>query len=135
MRFLLAFALVALCLFPPTQASAESVCQGPPTTVAVTISSTGTTQLVALSGNTTIYVCSLLLTMNGTTPGIQFEYGTGTNCATGLQALTGVMAPTTGSVLQAGALVQFQTLPGNALCAVASGTTPSIQGYVTYVQR
>jgi hypothetical protein len=130
-----ALALVALCVAPPLAARADSVCQGAPASVSVNISSAATTQVVALSGSTVVYVCSFFLSVNGTNPTVQFEYGTGSSCATSPVVLTGAIAPLTGSVITAGALVQFQTAPGNALCIVSAGTTPSIQGYVTYVQR
>ncbi len=101
------------------------------------INITASAQLVALSGTTTIYVCGVALTAAGTSPTVQFEYGTGTVCATGLTTLTGTFAPTAGSYLSYGASTGtvFKSAAGNALCAAVGGTTPSIQGVVTYVRQ
>lgn len=115
------------------------VCQNPTvakTHALVNISTATTTQLVALSGVTVVYVCNFTASVVGTTPTVLFETGTGSACGTGTASITGTFAPTTGSVLKAeGAGVQFQGAAGGALCVVSGGTTPSIQGYVVYVQQ
>jgi hypothetical protein len=118
--------------------TASDPCQSPAvvkSSVAVNIASATTTQLVALSGTTKVYVCGFSASMMGTTPAITFEYGTGTTCGTGTTALTGAFAPTAGSVLNIGqGGTAFAGIAGNALCAL-SGGTPSIQGVLTYVQQ
>jgi hypothetical protein len=97
---------------------------------------TASAQLIAASGSTSIYVCGFAATAAGTSPTLQFEYGTGTTCGTGTTVLTGAFAPTAGSFIGAlGAVTQFTVPSGSNLCAILGGTTPSVQGYLTYVQR
>lgn len=102
----------------------------------VAINATASAQLVALSGSTVVYVCGWNYTSAGTSPTTKFVYGTGTTCATGQVALTGTYAPTAGaqSIGGWGGTV-VQTAAGNALCVVVAGTSPSIQGVLTYVQK
>ena len=95
----------------------------------------GTTQLVAVSGTKATYVCNFQATVVGTTPTILFEYGTSTTCV-GTTALTGTMAIVTTSTVNMGYGGTIITAPAsNGLCLVAGGTTPSIQGVLTYVQQ
>lgn len=110
----------------------------------VNISSATTTQLVALSGTTSVYVCGYQLAAGaGTNPSIQFEYGTGASCGTGTTALTGAMATgvtvsttVAGPVFSAGPdATVLKTPSGNALCLVSGGTTPNWQGFISYVQQ
>jgi hypothetical protein len=111
-------------------------CDGNP--AAVNITTATTTQIVALSGTTKIHVCSYQFSVAGTTPTVTFEYGTGTNCATGLTAISGAIAPTSGSVINSavgGASgLAFVVPSGDALCILSGGTSPSIQGLITYAQ-
>ena len=105
--------------------------------VAVNISGTaGTTELVAPSGTKAVSACYFVATVVGTAPTILFEYGTSTAC-TGTTALTGTMAIPTTTILtmHAGGDTVFQTPASQGLCLVAGGTTPSIQGVLTYVQQ
>lgn len=116
----------------------------PKQSVAVNISTATTTQLVALSGQQTIYVCGFVLSMTGTTAAntVTFEYGTGATCGTGTTVLTG---PISSGILTAGATVVsyenglatvFKTIPGQALCILSTvATGPSIAGVVTFVQQ
>jgi hypothetical protein len=103
----------------------------------INVTSATTTQLVALSGTTKIYVCGFQASMGGTTPALTIEYGTGASCGTGTTALTGAMAPTAGSMLSVdpgGAIVT--TPAGQALCVLTAGTgSPSFQGVLTYIQQ
>jgi hypothetical protein len=108
--------------------------------IPINLSSAATTQLVALSGTTSIYVCGFVLTDTGVTTAttIQLEYGTGSTCGTGTTALTGTFAQsllTSAIVVNVAGGTQIKAPSGNALCAVVAGTTPSIQGYLTYVQQ
>lgn len=96
----------------------------------------GTTQLVAVSGTTSVYACGFQATVVGTTPTVLFEYGTSTDC-TGTHALTGTMAIVTTSTVNLGfgGSTVFKAPASQGLCLVAGGTTPSIQGVLTYVQQ
>lgn len=110
--------------------------------VAINISSATTTQLIALQPNTVIAVCGFLLSATGATTATtaQFEYGTGSSCGTGTTVLTGTMGATTAAspaviVFSPSGNAQFKIPAANALCLVSAGGTPSIQGYLTYVQQ
>lgn len=111
----------------------------------VNIITAATTQLVAPSGSTVIYVCSIALTVSQviTTPNtIQFISGTGGACAGGLLNRTGLIGdggvtagPPLVFVTGTGATI-FKTTGTQGLCAVtAIGATASFQGLVTYVQQ
>lgn len=102
----------------------------------VNIASATTTQIVALASGNFINVCAWALTVAGTAPSYQFEYGTGASCGTGTTVLTGTFLPTVGSFTAInGDVSLFRTAASNALCIVSAGTGPSIQGVVTYVQQ
>jgi hypothetical protein len=115
------------------------------TSAPINVTTATTTQLVAISGNATVYVCGVTMTIapSGTTADTAtFEYGTGANCGTGTTALTGALGAgdlttTTGllPVSFADPGTSFRTPPGNALCLLSAGTTVNIQGFVTYVQQ
>lgn len=110
----------------------------------INISSATTTQLVAISGSTAIYVCGFTVTINQiitTANTIQFEYGTSTNC-TGVNKLTGLFGAggiTAGLPIAVtygyGTGTIFTAPASNGLCALTAGTTPNIQGVLTYVQQ
>lgn len=113
--------------------------QSVPISIAATA---GTVQLVAISGTTAVYVCGFSAQITaGTTPTIQFEYGTGTTCGTGTTTLTGTYAPGAGTapatdpISFSGGYTIFKAPAGNAFCIVAGGTTPSVGGFVTFVQQ
>lgn len=110
----------------------------------IAISTATTTQLVALSGTTVVYLCGYQAVAGaGTNPSLQFVYGTGSSCATGLTSLTGAMA--TGVTVATGVPGPiFESSPGNtilktpagnALCVTTGGTTPNFQGWVSFVQQ
>lgn len=105
---------------------------------------------VAFTTNTTVilvtnaqgrrtYVCSINLTMtSGTTPTLAFQYGTGSTCGTGTVTLTGTMAlPTTsGTVVTFGnGSTLFYAEKNTDLCMVTGGTSPTGNGWITYVQE
>jgi len=102
--------------------------------VAISTSSSGDVQLVALSGSTVVYVCGYNVMANGTT-NVQFEYGTGSACGTGKTALTGAYPLTaqTGVSYGNGEGVVLQGAAGNALC-VNNSAAIAIAGVVTYTQ-
>lgn len=111
-------------------------CQSPSATlssVAGATSGTAAVQLVAISGTTKIYICSVNITgVSGTTPTFSLKYGTGTACATGGVTILGAWTTTANTVYTF--MQPFVTPAGQALCYLDTGTTP-IQNYaITYVQ-
>lgn len=117
----------------------------PKLSAVVNVTTATTTQLVALSGTTIIYVCDYNFTISQvvTTPNtIKFVYGTGASCGTGTVNLTGLFGD--GGVTAAAPIViassstgtTFKTAAGNALCVTtAIGATASFQGVITYLQQ
>lgn len=102
--------------------------------VPINISTSTTTQLVALSGSTSIYVTSEDVIAGGTGT-FQFVYGTGTACATGQQPLTGAYPLTAQAGLAKGdgAGTILKVPSGNALCAITVGAV-QYSGAVSYLQ-
>lgn len=102
--------------------------------VVVNVSTATTTQVIAAPAGKSIFVCSASVTVNGSTPTMQFEYGTGGTCGTGTTLLSGAFAPTAGSFMYMGANIGllFNVPITNGLCIISGGTTPSIQGLITY---
>lgn len=113
--------------------------------VAINAVAAGTTQLVALSGATRVYVCGVSMTIapSGTSADTAtFEYGTGASCGTGTTALTGAFGAGDLTTTAPPLFVTFadpgttiKTPPGNAFCLLSAGTTVNIQGVLTYVQQ
>lgn len=102
----------------------------------VVVNVTADAQLIALSGSTTIYVCGFSVSIAGTAPTFRLISGTGSVCATGLTGRTGAYAPLTGTYMPAGgAFTMTATAAGEALCMDVEGTSPSVQGVLTYVQQ
>ena len=105
------------------------------TTAAISTSTSGNVEVVALNGSDLIYVCGYSL-VAGAATAVQFIYGTGTACATGETDITGawsfaanggIQQPNTGAP-------QFAAVPaGNALCIENSGAN-AVQGHVSYVR-
>src|SRR5229473_3228551 len=112
----------------PCQSSAV-----PKSSVSISLAAAATTQLVAISGTQIVYVCNYSISTTGVTTAttVQFEYGTGALCATGLTALTGTFGQSLLTsaivVVDASSGTIFKTAAGNALCVVVAGTTPSVQ--------
>jgi len=94
-----------------------------------------TVQLVALSAGEKTVVTRWAVTASvaGT---FKFVYGTGTLCATGLTALTGAMnLAANGFAGSPGNLSPQFTVPsGNALCITGTGSSQSLNGYLSYSQ-
>lgn len=112
----------------------------------ITVTNTTAQEVVTASASKVIYVCGFSATIQGsaTTVGtLQFEYGTKTTngCDTGTATLTDVFQGNiTASVPTlitsgGGGFTQFSTAASNELCAVSTGTTISVKGYLTYVQQ
>lgn len=103
------------------------------------VNATATTQLVSLGTGVSVYVCGFSFTVAGSaTATAQLEYGTGATCGTGTTVLTGAYLGGTVPVLIVSPAVPgmiTKAASGNALCLVAGGATPSIQGVLTYVQQ
>lgn len=102
----------------------------------VVVNVTTSAQVIAALGATRIYVCGWTATVNGTAPSFKFIYGTGAVCVTGSTDLTGTFLPTVGSSSNYfPAMTAFRTPASQALCMTTGGTTPSVQGVLTFVQR
>lgn len=108
--------------------------KGTPASVPINVSTATTTQLVALSGSTKIYVTSFNVVAAGT-GNIEFVYGTGTACATGQNALTGNYNLTAQAGLAPGdGMAAVLVVPsGNALCVLTSAAV-QMSGSVSYQQ-
>lgn len=106
-------------------------------------SSSGTTQIVAPSGSTQVYICSFSL-IAGATAVVNVVGGTGASCTTGTPvAMFGSTTAASGASLAAnggltfgngGASVMRTTTAGHGVCVIQSGTT-ALAGGGTYVQQ
>lgn len=112
-------------------------CQNPSATLAMVAgqtSGTSSTQLIALSGSTKIYVCGITIQgISGTTPTFALRYGTATACATGTNTIIGTFTTTANATFVWGA--QFVTPAGQELCYIQTGTTPISNYAISYVQQ
>jgi hypothetical protein len=99
--------------------------------VAVSLSSSGLTQLIALSGSTVIRVEHVSVSFQSAV-NFQLEYGTGSNCGTGTTALTGVYESVVGVALDFD-LGTLNIPSGNALCANL-GASVTGGGLIVYAQ-
>lgn len=104
------------------------------TNAPISINTAVTTQVVAISGSTQIYICKVLLMAAGAT-NVTLEYGTGSLCATGLTTLTGAMplAAQAGWVEPMGFKPNYTTPAGQAFCIVNSAAV-QVSGSISYVQ-
>jgi hypothetical protein len=102
--------------------------------VPISISTSTTTQLVALAAGQPIYVLSWDVVTAGSGT-FQLVYGTGTSCATGQNTLTGAypMAAQTVITRGSGNGVILVVPAGNALCVVTVGAV-QYSGSLSYVQ-
>jgi hypothetical protein len=113
------------------------------TNLPINTNSTSSVQLIALSGSTSIYVCSLSLIAAGATT-VAFTTGTGTACVTGNAAVIG---STTASIANSMALAANGGLTlGSGVGTIAKGAASSelciilgssvfVAGNLTYVQQ
>lgn len=114
--------------------------QAAKTNLAISFQTTSIAQIIALSGTTKIYVCSLSLISSVATV-FSITGGTGSNCGTPA-ALIGTTSATHGLSLAAnggltlgnGAGTVAVTAAGSELCIVQSGAG-DISGNLTYVQQ
>jgi hypothetical protein len=102
--------------------------------VPINISTATTTQLVALSAGKVIQVTAWDVIAAGT-GNITLEYGTGSNCATGTTALTGVynLAAQAGIAKGDGLGPVLFVPSGNALCALTSAAV-GMAGSLSFLQ-
>jgi len=101
----------------------------------VNITTATTTQIVAISGTTVIYVCGFTFDKSSAAgTAFQFVYGTGASCATGQAILTAAMdGPAAWAVSGSGLGTIFRTAAAQALCITSTGAI-GLQGFVTYSQ-
>src|SRR6185369_1952123 len=103
----------------------------------VAISAVGatTSQIIALSAGKKIVVTGWAISASvaGT---FKCVYGTGTNCATGTTSLTGAfnLAANGFAASPGSPSPQFSVPAGNALCLIGTGTSQSLNGYVSFTQ-
>lgn len=97
-------------------------------------STSGSTQLVALTSGQTIYVCGFVIFSAGTV-NVNLRYGTGTACATGPTNITPAFQLTaqTGASYGNGEGVVTKTIASNALCINTSAAV-AVQALVTYAK-
>ena len=135
MRWLAPALLLALLLLPSTghaQTAFGDPCEVMPKSVAaVAISTAVTTSLIAPVAGQAIYICGLNLVM-GSGTSIQFQYGTGALCATGNNAISGII-PTAQITTPTMNATQMVTPVSQRLCALSTGTN-GIHGSIVYVQ-
>lgn len=113
------------------------------TNKAFTTNGTSSVELVAVSGSTTIYVCSISMIAAGATT-VAFTTGTGTACATGNAAVIGsttaniansMSFPANGGMtLGNGTGTVAQGAASSAFCMV-NGTNVYVSGNISYVQQ
>jgi len=108
--------------------------KGTPASVAINVSTATTTQLVALSGSTKIYVTSFDVIAGGT-GNITFVYGTGSSCGTGTTSLTGAynLTAQAGIAKGSGVAAVLVVPAGNALCVTTSASV-QMSGSISYQQ-
>lgn len=124
-------------------------CQSPSiakSSKAVNITSATTTNVVAVSGSTNIYVCggSFTIDVSGTSKAtFLFEEGTGGTCGSNTVVRTGAwsgesLTATDAAVpvvIPSGMTAFSTSVAARELCILTAGTTVSLQGYFTFVQR
>lgn len=103
----------------------------------VAISTATTTAIQAGTAGKRVYVCAFtIIYTSGTSPTIQFEVGTGGTCGAATAVKTGVIAiqATVGTGLIVGAgHTLFSGAAAQDMCIVSTGTTPTVNGWVTFV--
>jgi hypothetical protein len=102
--------------------------------VALNASTTSAVQLIALSGTTKIYVCSITVIGGGTSPTFSLVYGTGTNCGTGQTVLVQAVPLSTTTPFNFVSPTAV-TPAGQAACTLLTGTSPTAKGVLSFVQQ
>lgn len=105
-------------------------------TAQVNLSGTGTTQIVAASttGTQHVQICAWAIVGGGTSPTLEFETGTGTNCATGLAAISPALTPNSSNEWDSppGDMTKLDSGKSNEVCLTLGGTSPTAIGLVIY---
>ena len=130
---LLALAL-ALVLCGPASAQQSVVVPATMASVAITVSSSTTTSLVAPITGKAIYVTAVDVIASGTGD-IQFVYGTGATCGTGQNALTGnyPLTAQVGFTKGTGVGALWVIPSGNRLCVITDAAI-TYAGSLAYAQ-
>ncbi len=124
-----------------TNATAADACMfAAKTTVPISTSSAGPVSLVALSGSTKVYICSISV-ITDTAIKLNFIDGTGGSCASAQHAIWGSTTAASGMSLAAnggftmgnGQGTVGVTAAASAFCLLQSGTS-LVAGNLTYVQ-
>lgn len=103
--------------------------------VPITTAGTTAVQVVALSGATKIYVCSLtVIGQSGTTPTFSLVQGTGVACVTGQTVIVPAFATPVNTLFAFANPVSVGAV-GAALCYLQTGTTPVTKVQLTYIQQ
>jgi hypothetical protein len=139
-ELLLVLLLAACPAIAQQQAGHGNPCADPSASLQslnVSMSGTSAVQLVALSGSTKIHICALTVGWGGgKSPTFSLEYGTGTNCGTGTTVIIPATTITPSAPNSPAYPAKFFVTPsGQALCYVLTGTSPTGQLIVTYVQQ
>ena len=98
--------------------------------VVINTSSSGSTELVALTASQIIRVCHFTIVAASPVT-VTLNYGTGSACGTGTTALTGAMTSIT--TIDTDFRGELRTPASNALC-LNLGTAVSTQGVMTYAK-
>jgi hypothetical protein len=120
--------VVALVVLLSARALAQSVGPSPAycaKSFFVSAGATAITQQVAPVAGQRVMICGYVLNAGAAAASFQLEYGTGTNCGTGTQALTPQWSLGINGVLSNGGFgVGEATAVGSALCYTITGTGP-----------
>jgi hypothetical protein len=121
-------AFVLLVLLSATRALGQSIGPGPAycaKSFFLSAGATAMTQQVAAVAGARVVVCGYVLNAGAGAGTFQLEYGTGTNCGTGTQALTPQWSLGINGVLSNRGFGVGETTPvGSALCYTITGTGP-----------
>lgn len=130
-------------VLPAAQVTTDPCSLGTKTNLPISQNGTSSVQLIALSGSTVIYVCSLSLIAAGATT-VVLTTGTGTACVTGNAAVLGdttanianglSLAANGGLTLGNGAGTVAKGAASSELC-MTLGTNVRMSGNLTYVQQ
>lgn len=130
-------------VLPAAQVTVDPCALGNKTNLPISQNGTSSVQLIALSGATVIYVCSLSLVAAGATTAV-LTTGTGTACVTGNAAVLGdttanianglSFAANGGLTLGNGAGTIAKGAASSELC-MTLGTNVRMSGNLTYVQQ
>lgn len=101
-------------------------------------STTGATRIFTASATSPrqAFICGYTINVGATATNVSFSYGTGTNCATGLTALTPTwVLPIAGQIMDDTGIWHGMTVPaGKDICLVASAANP-VQAIIYYTYQ